>query len=69
MSSTVWHLIASGISIVAGLCFLGISVFLRQWFVEGGLLRKKYYGDDGRVFYAMLGMFFIFGGIAFLVTK
>jgi hypothetical protein len=57
------------ISIVAGICFLLISAFMRQWFIKGGRLRKKYSGDDGRIFYAMIGMFFIFGGIVFLVSK
>jgi len=57
------------ISIIAGMGFLSISIFLRQWFVEGGLLRKKYSGDDGRIFYAMIGVFFVLGGIAFILSR
>ena len=57
------------ISIAFGLFCLYICVFCRQWFVEGGLLRKKYSGDDGRIFYGMIGLFFVLGGLAFLLTR
>jgi hypothetical protein len=69
MSSTLLHLVVGFICIIAGICFLLISVFLRQWFVKGGFLRKKYSGDDGRIFYAMIAAFFVLGGIAFLILK
>jgi hypothetical protein len=69
MSSALLHLVVGFISIIAGTCFLLISIFLRQWFVKEGLLRKKYSGDDGRIFYGMIGAFFLLGGIAFLIVK
>jgi hypothetical protein len=65
-------LVQSGIAlfcIIAGMCFLSISIFLRQWFVKGGFLRKRYSGDDGRIFFAMIGIFFVIGGIAFMLSK
>ncbi len=69
MNFALLHLGVALISIIAGTCFLSISIFLRQWFVEGGRLRKKFSGDDGRIVYAMIGIFFVLGGLAFLLTK
>jgi hypothetical protein len=69
MSLAFLHPGVSFISIAFGLFCLFICVFCRQWFVEGGLLRKKYSGDDGRIFYAMIGVFFVLGGLAFLLTR
>jgi hypothetical protein len=69
MSLVFLRPVVAFISIIVGLGCLGVCIFRRQWFVEGGLLRKKYSGDDGRVFYAMIGTFFILGGLAFLLTR
>ncbi|MBA2394488.1 MAG: hypothetical protein H0V70_17295 [Ktedonobacteraceae bacterium] len=60
---------AAYVSITAGLCFSSISLFMRHWFGKGGMLRKKYSGDDGRMIYALIGIFFIIGGLAVLLSK
>jgi hypothetical protein len=60
---------AAYFSIVAGLCFLSVGIILREWFVKGGFLRKKYYGDYGLAIYMMICLFFIIGGCAALIAK
>jgi hypothetical protein len=60
---------AAYFSIIAGLCFSSISLFMRHWFRSGGILRKKYSGDHGRMIYALIGIFFIVGGLAVLLSK
>jgi hypothetical protein len=69
MSFTFLYHAAAYISIVAGLCFSSVSLFMRHWFGKGGFLRKKYSGDDGRMIYALIGIFFIIGGLALLLSK
>jgi amino acid permease len=69
MSFTFLYHAASYISIVAGLCFLSISIFMPNWFGKGGILHKKYSGDDGRVIYALIGIFFIIGGLTLLLSQ
>jgi len=69
MSFTFLHHAAAYFSIVAGLCFLSIGIILRKWFVRGGFLRKKYYGDYGIAIYMMICIFFILGGCAALMAK
>ena len=69
MHFVVLRLAIASICMAIGFCCLYLCVFRRRWFVEGGLLHKKYYGDDGRIFYAMIGVFFVLGGLAFLLSK
>ena len=69
MSFTFLYHAASYISIVAGLCFSSISIFMPNWFGKGGILHKKYSGDDGRVIYALIGIFFIIGGLTLLLSQ
>ena len=69
MNFVVLYHMAAYISIIAGLFFLSINFFMREWFMKGGLLRKKYYGDDSRVIYVMICLFFILGGLAVLFSK
>lgn len=60
---------AAYISIVAGLGFSSISLFMRHWFGKGGILHKRYSGDVDRVIYGLIGLFFIIGGLAVLLSK
>jgi len=69
MNFTFLHHAAAYFSIVAGLCFLAVGIVLRAWFVKGGFLRKKYYGDYGLVIYMMICVFFILGGLSVLMSK
>ena len=69
MSFTFLYYAAAYFSIIAGLCFLSIGIILRGWFVKGGFLRKKYYGDYGLAIYVMICIFFILGGLSVLMSK
>lgn len=69
MSFTFLYHAAAYISIVAGLCFSSISLFRPAWFGKGGILHKKYSGEDGRMIYALIGIFFIIGGLTLLFSR
>ncbi|MBV9617386.1 MAG: hypothetical protein JO011_00640 [Ktedonobacteraceae bacterium] len=69
MNFAFLHPTAALVCIIAGLSFLYLCLFRSQWFAEGGFLRKKYFGNDTRTIYAMIAIFFVLGGLAFLLTK
>ncbi len=69
MNYTFLRLVASLICITAGLGCLYICFFRTQWFTKDGLLYKKHFGNDTRSIFALVAIFFVLGGLAFLFSK
>lgn len=69
MNAILFQYIFACIWMVAGLYCLCISIFYKFLLEKEFPFLIVFYGNQSRIIYALLSVFFIAGGIAFLVYK